>query len=212
MVTMSIGVINLIRKRRSIRRFKKDFIRPEAIKVILDAARWAPSANNSQPWQFIVVSEDEEKIPLAELYVEAYESEARDLMSRDDADQFFENPFEVKKRILEMRDMLRHQILDPPYTIVVCVDPKLSRSYLVESGAAIQNMLLTAWDLKLGSCCIELATTLLSEYFEINKLKGILGIPENIKVIALIPIGKIDKMPPGPGREILKDFHHTEVW
>lgn len=212
MVPMSIGVINLIRKRRSIRRFKKDFIRPEAIKVILDAARWAPSANNSQPWQFIVVSEAEEKIPLAELYVEAYESEARDLMSRDDADQFFENPFEVKKRILEMRDMLRHQILDPPYTIVVCVDPKLSRSYLVESGAAIQNMLLTAWDLKLGSCCIELATTLLSEYFEINKLKGILGIPENIKVIALIPIGKIDKMPPGPGREILKDFHHTEVW
>lgn len=209
---MSIGVINVIRKRRSVRRFKKDFVRPEAIKVILDAARWAPSANNSQPWQFVVVSEDEEKIPLADLYVDAYESEASDLPFREDADKLFENPHQIRRRILDMRDMLRHQILDPPYIIVVCADPEKSRSYLLESGAAIQNMLLTASDLKLGSCCIEIATTLLSEYFQINKLKGILGIPENIKVIALIPIGKADKMPEGPGRELLKDFHHTEVW
>jgi nitroreductase len=209
---MSIGVINLIRKRRSIRHFKKDFVRPEAIKVILDAGRWSPSANNSQPWHFVIVSEDEEKIPMADLYVEAYESEANDLPFREDADKLFENPYEIRKRILAMRDMLRHQILDPPYIIVVCADPAKSRSYLVESGAAIQNMLLTAWDLKLGSCCIEIATTLLSEYFPINRLKGILGIPAEIVIVALIPIGKIEKMPDGPGREVLKDFHHTEVW
>lgn len=209
---MSIGVIKLIRKRRSIRHFKKDFVRPEAIKVILDAGRWAPSSNNSQPWQFVVVSEDEEKIPMAELYVDAYRREAGDLMLRDDVEERFGNPLEVKKRILGMLDMLRHQILDPPYIIVVCVDPEKSRSYLLESGASIQNMMLTAWDLKLGSTCIELATTLLSEYFEINKLKGILGIPEEIVVVAMIPIGKIEKMPHKPKRELLKDFHHTEVW
>lgn len=209
---MSIGVIDLIRKRRSVRHFKKDFVRPEAIKVILDAARWAPSANNSQPWEFVVVSEDEEKVPMAELYVDAYKREADDLLFRKDADELFENPYEVKKRILGMLDMLRHQLLDPPYIIVVCVDPTKSRSYLLETGAAVQNMLLTAWDLNLGSCCIEIATTLLSEYFEINKLKGILGIPEDIVIVALIPIGKIEKVPQGPGRNILKDFHHTEVW
>lgn len=209
---MSIGVINLIRKRRSIRHFKKDFVRPEAIKVILDAARWAPSANNSQPWQFVVVSEDEEKIPLAELYVSAYENEARDIPFRRDSEDRFEDPDEVKKRVLGMLDMLRHQILDPPYIIVVCCNPSKSRSYLVEAGAAIQNMMLTAWDLNLGTCCIEIATTLLSEYFEINKLKGILGIPEDMIVVALVPIGKIEKMPLKPERELLKDFHHTEVW
>jgi nitroreductase len=209
---MSLGVINLIRKRRSIRHFKKDFVRPEAIKVILDSARWAPSSNNSQPWQFVIVSEDEEKIPMADLYVDAYRREAEDLAFRADADNRFENPYEIKKRILNMLEMLRHQILDPPYTIVVCADPKKSSSYLLESGAAIQNMLLTAWDLKLGSCCIEIATTLLSEYFEINKLKGLLGIPAEIEIIALIPVGKIEKEPYRPERELLKDFHHTEVW
>ncbi len=209
---MSIGVIELIRRRRSIRHFKKDFVRPEAIKVILDAGRWAPSANNSQPWEFVIVSEDEERIPLADLYVEAYRREAEDLLFRKDSEELFESPSEIKKRILGMLDLLRHQITDPPYIIVVCADPKKSRSYLVESGAAIQNMMLTAWDLNLGSCCIELATTLLSEYFEINKLKGILGIPEDIAVVALVPVGKIDKIPQGPGRNVLKDFHHTEVW
>ncbi len=209
---MSIGVIDLIRKRRSIRHFKKDFVRPEAIKVILDAGRWAPSSNNSQPWEFVIVSEDEERTPLADLYVNAYKSEAEDLLHREDAEELFENPYEIKKRILGMLDMLRHQILDPPYIIVVCADPKKSRSYLLESGAAIQNMMLTAWDLNLGSCCIELATTLLSEYFEMNKLKGILGIPEDVVVVALIPVGKIEKVPPRPERKLLKDFHHTEVW
>lgn len=202
----------MIRTRRSVRHFKKDFVRPEAIKVILDAGRWAPSANNCQPWEFVVVSEEEEKVPLAELYVRAYRKEAEDLLFREDAEKLFSDPFKVKKRILSMLDMLRHQLLDPPYIIVVCVDPRKSRSYLLESGAAIQNMLLTAWDLNLGSCCIELATTLLSEYFEMDNLKSLLGIPEEIKVIALIPIGKIEKMPYKPEREILKDFHHTEFW
>lgn len=209
---MSKGVINLIRKRRSIRHFKTDFVRPEAIKVILDAARWAPSSNNSQPWQFVIVSEDEEKIPLADLYADAYKREAEDLSFRSDADTRFTDPHEIKNRILNMLEMLRHQILDPPYIIVVCADPQKSSSYLLESGAAIQNMMLTAWDLKLGSCCIELVTTLLSEYFEINKLKGLLGIPAEIEVIALVPVGKIEKMPHRPERELLKDFHHTEVW
>ncbi len=209
---MSIGVIKLIRTRRSVRHFKKDFVRPEAIKVILDAGRWAPSSNNSQPWEFVVVSEEEEKVPMAELYVRAYRKEAEDLLFREDAEKLFSDPFKVKKRILNMLDMLRHQLLDPPYIIVVCVDPRKSRSYLLESGAAIQNILLAAWDLNLGSCCIELTTTLLSEYFEMDNLKSLLGIPEEIEVIALIPIGKIEKMPYKPKREILKDFHHTEFW
>lgn len=209
---MSKKVIDLIRKRRSIRHFKTDFVRPEAIKVVLDAARWAPSANNSQPWEFVVVSEEEEKVPMAELYVDAYRKEAEDLLFREDAEDYFDNPYEVKKRILNMLDMLRHQLLDPPYIIVVCANPEKSKSYLLESGAAIQNMMLTAWDLKLGSCCIELVTTLLAEYYEMDKLKMLLGIPENIVVVALVPIGKIDKMPMRPERQILKDFHHTEFW
>lgn len=205
-------MIHVVRKRRSIRYFKTDSVRPEAIKVILDAARWAPSSNNSQPWQFVVVSEMEEKTPLAELYVDAYKSEADDLLFRADAEERFGDPYQVKKRILGMLDMLRHQILDPPYTIVVCADPEKSKSYLFESGAAVQNMMLTAWDLKLGSCCIELCTTLVSEYFQMDKLKHMLDIPEDIVVVALVPIGKIAKMPENPRREILKDFHHTEFW
>jgi nitroreductase len=187
-------------------------VRPEAIKLICDAARWAPSSNNSQPLDIVVISEEDEKIPLAELYVTAYRNEADDLLFRDDAEELFEDPFKVKKRILGMEDMLRHQLLDPPYILVVCANPKKSRSYLVEAGAAIQNILLTAWDLNLGSCCIEVATTVLSEYFDTKKVKWLLDIPEHIEVIALIPIGKIEAVPPKPERRLLKEFHHAEFW
>ncbi|MCK4432642.1 MAG: nitroreductase family protein [Methanomicrobia archaeon] len=209
---MSIGVIDLIRKRRSIRRFKRDFVRPEAIKVILDAGRWAPSAGNRQPWDFVVVSENEEKEPIAELYVDAYREEANDLLSRSDAEKLFKNPYEAKKRILSMLDLLRDQILKPPYLILVCADTELSRSYLFETGAAIQNMMLTASDMKLGACCIEIATTLLGEYFDKQRLKDGLGIPPEIEVVALVPIGKPEVIPPRPGRKILRDFTHTEFY
>ena len=51
-----------IRSRRAIRRFKKEPVPPELIEKMLEAARWAPSSVNSQPWEFIVVTDpDKEK-------------------------------------------------------------------------------------------------------------------------------------------------------
>lgn len=55
-----------IRTRRSIRRFKVDKVPPSLIKEVLDAARWAPSAKNSQPWRFIVIVDEGLKREVAE--------------------------------------------------------------------------------------------------------------------------------------------------
>ena len=51
--------LELIKKRRSIRKFKPDPIPDEYVDKIIEAARWAPSGANSQPWEFIVVKEEE---------------------------------------------------------------------------------------------------------------------------------------------------------
>jgi len=56
-----MDVFEAIRKRRSIRKYLDKDVPDELIKKILDAARWAPSAKNSQPWEFIIVK-DKEKI------------------------------------------------------------------------------------------------------------------------------------------------------
>jgi nitroreductase len=50
-------MLDIIRTRRSIRRFQDDPIPPDLIYELLEAARWAPSGGNSQPWVFVVVRE-----------------------------------------------------------------------------------------------------------------------------------------------------------
>jgi nitroreductase len=54
-------LLEAIRSRRAIRRFKKEPVPPELIEKMLEAARWAPSSVNSQPWEFIVVTDPETK-------------------------------------------------------------------------------------------------------------------------------------------------------
>jgi nitroreductase len=53
--------LELAKKRRSIRRFKSDPIPDEYIGKIIEAARWAPSGGNSQPWEFIVIKKRSQK-------------------------------------------------------------------------------------------------------------------------------------------------------
>jgi len=57
-----------LKARRSIRKFKPAPVEPDKIDRILDAARIAPSAKNSQPWQFIVIRDDKVKLALKEAY------------------------------------------------------------------------------------------------------------------------------------------------
>lgn len=58
-------VLEVIKKRRSVRAFKKEAIPDEVLLQILEAARWAPSAGNLQPWHFVVVKNNDVKRLLA---------------------------------------------------------------------------------------------------------------------------------------------------
>jgi nitroreductase len=54
-------VLNTIKNRRTIRKFKPNPIDDEMLQVILDAGRWAPSFSNLQPWRFIVIKDQATK-------------------------------------------------------------------------------------------------------------------------------------------------------
>ena len=51
------GLLELVKKRRSIRRFRSDPVPDEYIEKIIEAGRWAPSGYNSQPWEFLVIKD-----------------------------------------------------------------------------------------------------------------------------------------------------------
>lgn len=52
------SLLNLLKSRRSIRRYKPDPVPDEMVEQLLEAGRWAPSASNRQPWQFIVIRDE----------------------------------------------------------------------------------------------------------------------------------------------------------
>ena len=60
-----MDVLEAIKGRRSIRAFKSEDAPPEIVEKLIDAARWAPSAGNIQPWEFIIVRNPEIKRNLA---------------------------------------------------------------------------------------------------------------------------------------------------
>jgi nitroreductase len=62
------ALLGLLKMRRSIRGFREDSLPREMIEKILEAGRWAPSAGNSQPWEFLVVEDRDTIRKLAELY------------------------------------------------------------------------------------------------------------------------------------------------
>jgi len=62
-----MDVFETIKKRRSIRKYKQGNMPREHLKRILEAARWAPSAKNRQPWRFIIIRDTERKKLLAEI-------------------------------------------------------------------------------------------------------------------------------------------------
>src|SRR4051812_9187688 len=60
------GLLETIVNRRSIRRYRPDPVPRGVIETVLQAAIWAPSAHNRQPWRFAVVDSDERKLALAQ--------------------------------------------------------------------------------------------------------------------------------------------------
>lgn len=145
-------ILEAIRSRRSIRRYRPDPVPRELISRILDAARWAPSAHNRQPWRFAVLETAADKHTLAAAMGERLRAD----LTRDGVD-----PELVEK------DAARsyQRITGAPVVIVVCAtlrdmdtyaDVHRSRAeYLMATQSvamATQNLLLAAHVLGLGAC------------------------------------------------------------
>ena len=64
---MKVEVFECIRSRRTVRDFKPDPVPETVVRKILQAARWAPSSSNAQPWHFIVIQDREMLAKLGEV-------------------------------------------------------------------------------------------------------------------------------------------------
>ena len=141
----------LLRSRRSVRKYQARPVSREQIEQILEAARWAPSPHGRQPWRFVVLTRQEPKLQLADRMGETWRQNLQ--MDGQEA--------EVVNIRLEKS---RQRILTAPAIIIPCLyledmdhypDEKRQadeKTMAIQSiGAAIQNMLLMAYDLGLDT-------------------------------------------------------------
>ena len=160
--------LEVIKNRRSIRKYKQDSVPDEIITQILDAARLAPSGSNRQPWHFIVVK----------------------------------NP-KMKKKL-----GLHPWAEKAPVIIVGCVDPTEGRWYVIDGSIAFEHIVLAATNFGLGTCWMGRFLENLGETDE--RIKGVLGIPGHMRVLAVTPLGYPDEEPEPRERKTLHEIVHYE--
>jgi len=169
-----LSVLDVIKSRGSVRRYKDRAITEDALMSILEAARLAQSANNGQPWQFIVVT-----------------------------DQV------MKRRLVDAAD--GQDFVGKAAAVIICLaKPEASfrvgpfEGFLIDLSIAIENMVLTAWDLGVGSCWIGA--------FSENEVKKLLGVPQNLRVVSLLTLGYPDERIGPKYRKPLSEIVHYEKY
>lgn len=203
------GVYKAIYNRRDIRSFRPDPVDHEVLLRILDAGHHAPSVGFMQPWNFIVIRDNQIKEQLAQIA----DKERRALAIH----------YEGTDRELKFLSLKVEGLREAPVTICVTCDPTrggthvLGRNSIPETdilsvACAIQNMWLAA-------CAEGLAMGWVSFYKKAD-IRQLLQIPPHIEPVALMSLGYTDNYPDRPLLEIhqwekrrnFRDLLFDEVW
>jgi len=200
------GFMEILKGRRSVRRYLPEKVPIETLYRVLESARWAPSAHNAQPWRFIVVVDEELKRRLAEAMARDW---IRDLTGNG------LSPVEAKAKA----EASIETFTGSPVLILACISMedmgkypdrrRMEAEYVmaVQSlAAAIQNMLLTIHSEGLGGSwyCAPL--------FCGDTVRRILGIPSSVEPQALITLGYPGEEPPPPKRRPVQAFSYLNRW
>jgi nitroreductase len=162
-----MSVNKLIAQRRSIRRYLDKPIEREKILECLEAARLAPSADNVQPWRFLVIDD----IDLKEKF----------------AKEVFSGIYSVSKFAAKAPVLI--VILARPDIIANRIGKQIQgvNFYLIDVGIAGEHIVLQAEELGLGTCWIG--------WFNSRKARKVLNIPKKYKFISLLSLGYYQEKP-----------------
>ncbi|MFP3868561.1 MAG: nitroreductase [Desulfobacteraceae bacterium] len=197
-------ILKGLKKRRSIRAFKPDPVPREELLELIDAARWAPSWGNTQPWELVVAGGNTVKQLTAE-FVEAVSHKVPpnpDIPMPDTFPEAAKSRYmTVAKELFELMGIAREdkaarqahmlnmtRAFDAPHIIYITFNGDFSIPYaMLDMGAIIHGMCLAACALELGTC-IEAQLALYP-----NLIRKYLDIPVTHKIVVGIALGYPDK-------------------
>ncbi|MDT8285483.1 MAG: nitroreductase family protein [Elusimicrobiales bacterium] len=144
-------ILKVIKSRRSIRKYLPDPLKKAELEAIIEAGLYAPSAHNDQPWHFTVIRDRALIDRISEVSRKGMAESGVDWMEKMAANDNF------------------HVFYGAPAVVVVSMR-KDAVSPLVDCSAAIENMLLAAESLDIGSCWIGLARFWFAAKDEVKRL------------------------------------------
>jgi len=183
---------------RAHRELRADPVPDELIERVLEAAVHAPSAENRQPWVFVVVRDEQIRLRIAELTAKIWQGGARD----------FSKPNTTQRLFDEVDRWATGGLAGAPVHIVVCGDTTRCPEMMLPSSIypATQNLLLAARALGLGSLMSTLSMVTGAPF------KDLLGLPDHVVPMALVPIGYPARSLGPPRRTPVAEVTHHDRW
>ena len=187
---MSIDLYQAMSTLRAVRRLRPDPIPDEVLERVLQAACWAPTGGNQQPWKVVVVTDPARKVGLQHIYKAEWDPYVVRFLERvagtPDEDQW--------KKVAVAGNHLADNLHDAPVILMFLANPAfmaitdagLDRVSMVGGGSvypAVQNAMLACVAEGLG-CTL---TTL--HCFREDEVKELLGIPDSWATVGMVPIG-----------------------
>lgn len=193
-------LLKTIHSRRSVRVYKTGKVTDEQLERILEAARWAPSGANSQPWEFIVTRDKKKMKKVREIYLNEWKQRK------------LEDPVHYK-------GLKKDYVGDVSVLVLICGDPRTMQVYLTTRqpadreklfqasvANAVEHMMLMAASERLGTVWVSVREEVEAE------LRMLFGVPQPLRLLWVVPIGPARIWPKPRRRRELSAFVHWECY
>jgi len=186
-----LSCFEAISQRRSIRKFKEQPVPEEYLSQLIEAARLAPSGTNRQPWRFVLL-QGKIKDKIAGAVVQPFVLKAPAVfVCCLDKHAYVKQLVEERLNELVQAEVVSKEAAKVLYQRKMPDQVEgviLPSSAYLDLGIAIENMVLMATSLGLGSCWVRL--------FNPAQVHKTLVLPDHIEVAVLLPVGYPDQDPP----------------
>jgi nitroreductase len=172
-------MLDLLRRRRSIRQFQDVPLEPEQMELLKEALLRSPSSRGLEPWEFIFVDDRA-----------------------------------ILKKLSRAKEHGAEFVAGARLAIVICADPDVCDVWIEDCSIASFVGHLAAHSLGLGSCWVQIRLRQTAEGKDSEEcVRQILGLPEKMRVLSMVAVGKPAQKPrPVPAEKLTFDKIHLNGW